>query len=94
MLQDGIDSLAALPADRSLEALEGDVWRAVDSRVAKHRARTAALSLQLVILTSSVAISAALGHRWAAVQGVATEEVAFSPHSQLAASTLLAGDHR
>jgi hypothetical protein len=93
MMQDDLDTLAKAPLDRSLDSLESDIWRGVESRLVERRAYAGAFAVQMVILTLGTLGSLAAGHRWAAAHEATTAGV-FSPYTPLAASTLLMGEPR
>lgn len=92
MLQDDLERLAKAPLDRSLEGLEADIWRGLESRIAERRAYAGAFAAQVAILALGTLGSLAAGHQWATTHE-ATAGV-FSPYTRLAASTLLMGESR
>ena len=92
MLQDDLDRLARAPLDRSLEGLESDIWRGVESRIAERRTYAGTFALQVAILAIGTLGSLAAGRQWATTHEFAAG--VFSPYTRLAASTLLMGEPR
>lgn len=85
-----LGNLARAPLDRDLGALEGDVWRRVEARLAERQTYRKALALQVMILMTGLIGSTMAGWHWAADR-VAADVSVLSPYTQLAPSSLLVG---
>jgi hypothetical protein len=91
MIDRDLDTLNAKEPDHGLGALESDVWARVAAREQSRVISRTVLASQALILALALAGSVMTGYHRGAFSPPSDLGV-FSPHTPMAASTLLAGD--